>query len=204
MDPAASLRIGCLVMAAGNASRFGANKLAAELDGRTLIERALDAVPKGMFAAVCVASQYEGIEELAGKYGFAAIHNAHPDWGLSYTIRLGTQAMRACDGILYLVADQPLLRRESVEALVALWQRQPDGVAALGHGGVRGNPCLFPARLFPELLALRGDRGGSAVIRRHEDVLTLLEVDPRELQDADTPEALERIREGSKLPSQVK
>ena len=66
MDPAASLRIGCLVMAAGNASRFGANKLAAELDGRTLIERALDAVPKGTFAAVCVASQYEGIEELAG------------------------------------------------------------------------------------------------------------------------------------------
>ena len=36
MDPAASLRIGCLVMAAGNASRFGANKLEAELDGKPL------------------------------------------------------------------------------------------------------------------------------------------------------------------------
>ena len=149
MDPAASLRIGCLVMAAGNASRFGANKLAAELDGRTLIERALDAVPKGMFAAVCVASQYEGIEELAGKYGFAAIHNAHPDWGLSYTIRLGTQAMRACDGILYLVADQPLLRRDSVQRIAEAWLRTPEKIAGASHEGRRGNPNLFPARFFP-------------------------------------------------------
>ena len=92
------------------------------------------------------------------------------------------------------MADQPLLRRESVDALVTLWQEKPDGIAALGHGGVRGNPCLFPARLFPELWALQGDRGGAAVIRRHEDLLTLLEVDPRELQDADTPEALAAIR----------
>ena len=92
------------------------------------------------------------------------------------------------------MADQPLLRRESVDALVTLWQEKPDGIAALGHGGVRGNPCFFPARLFPELRALQGDRGGAAVIRRHEDLLTLLEVDPRELQDADTPEALAAIR----------
>ena len=99
-----------------------------------------------------------------------------------------------CPGALFLVADQPLLRRESVDALVTLWLEKPDGIAALGHGGVRGNPCLFPARLFPELRALQGDRGGAAVIRRHEDLLTLLEVDPRELQDADTPEALAAIR----------
>ena len=68
------------------------------------------------------------------------------------------------------------------------------------HQGRPGNPAIFHRRYREELLALRGDRGGSAVIRRHEDVLTLLEADPRELQDADTPEALERIREGSKLP----
>ena len=49
-------------------------------------------------------------------------------------------------------------------------------------------------KLFPELRALQGDRGGAAVIRRHEDLLTLLEVNPRELQDADTPEALAAIR----------
>ena len=38
------LRIGCVVMAAGNGSRFGRNKLAAEVDGKTLLRRALEAV----------------------------------------------------------------------------------------------------------------------------------------------------------------
>ena len=195
---------GCVVLAAGSASRFGGNKLLATVEGQALIRRALSAVPAEQLSAVAVVTQYPEILDLAREFSFTPVRNDAPEAGVSRSIALGLAALGDCPGALFLVADQPLLRRESVEALVALWQRQPDGVAALGHGGVRGNPCLFPARLFPELLALRGDRGGSAVIRRHEDVLTLLEVDPRELQDADTPEALERIRAGSKLPSQVK
>ena len=35
--------IGCLVMAAGNAARFHANKLAAQFEGKSLIRRALEA-----------------------------------------------------------------------------------------------------------------------------------------------------------------
>ena len=62
----------------------------------------------------------------------------------------------------------------------------------MAHGGVRGNPCLFPARFYPELLALKGDRGGSAVIRNHEADLILLETDALELTDIDTPEALKQ------------
>ena len=65
----------------------------------------------------------------------------------------------------------------------------------MGHGGVRGNPCIFPARFFPELMALEGDHGGSAVIRRHEDALTLFEVSPDELRDVDTPMALAALRD---------
>ena len=73
------------------------------------------------------------------------------------------------------------------------WKRQPEKIAALSHGGVRGNPCLFPARFFPELLALTEDHGGSSVIRRHQEDLALLEVDARELYDVDTVQALEEL-----------
>ena len=37
-------------------------------------------------------------------------------------------------------------------------------LVGLSHGGVRGNPCIFPAAYFPELLALTEDHGGSSVI----------------------------------------
>ena len=185
---------GCVVMAAGSARRFGGNKLAATVEGTALIRRALSAVPAERFSRVAVVTQYPEILALARDFSFTPVLNSAPEAGVSRSIALGLAAIGDCPGALFLVADQPLLRRESVDALVTLWQRKPEGIAALGHGGVRGNPCLFPARLFPELLALTGDRGGAAVIRRHEGLISLLEVDARELRDADTPEALAAIR----------
>ena len=189
------LKLGCVVMAAGNARRFGENKLAAELDGRSLIRRALEAIPAEEFNSVAVVTQYPEIAALAEEFHFTAIRNEHPDFGISHTIRLGLSQLKDCDGVLFLVSDQPLLRRESVTELVRFWRQQPDQIAALSHGGVRGNPCLFPARFFPELLNLREDRGGNTVIRRHEDCLVLLEVNQRELTDVDTPEAMKELQE---------
>ena len=185
---------GCVVLAAGSARRFGGNKLVATVEGAALIRRALSAVPAERFSRVAVVTQYPEILALARDFSFTPVLNDTPEAGVSRSIALGLAAIGDCPGALFLVADQPLLRRESLDALVTLWQGKPEGIAALGHGGVRGNPCLFPSRLFPELLALQGDRGGSAVIRRHEGLLSLLEVDARELRDADTPEALAAIR----------
>ena len=186
------MKIGCVVLAAGNARRFGSNKLNAQVEGVSLIRRALDAVPGGL--ATVVVSQYPDILALAGEYGFDALLNDRPELGLSRSVRLGLAHLADCDGVLFLVSDQPRLKRDSVEALAALWAQNPEKIAAMAHNGVRGNPCLFPTRLFPELLALTGDRGGSAVIRHHEDDLILLETDAPELADVDTPAALEQVR----------
>ena len=186
--------LGCVVMAAGNARRFGENKLAAGVGGRSLILRALEAVPGEEFETVAVVTQYPEVLDLAGRFRFSAIRNEHPDFGLSHTIRLGLEALGRCDAACFLVSDQPLLKRESVRALAELWRSQPENIAALAHGGVRGNPCIFPARFFPELLELREDHGGNAVIRRHEEDLILLETAEKELTDVDTPEALRQVR----------
>ena len=187
------LKLGCVVMAAGNARRFGENKLAAEVQGRSLIRRALEAVPPEDFYRVVVVTQYPEVLDLARSFRFTALRNEHPDWGISHTIRLGLEALGDCDGALFLVSDQPLLRRERVAVLAALWRAQPEKIAALAHNGVRGNPCIFPARFFPELLELQEDRGGNTVIRRHEEDLILLEAAESELTDVDTPEALREL-----------
>lgn len=187
------LRIGCVVMAAGSATRFGRNKLAAEVDGKTLLRRALEAVPSSRFSRVAVVTQYPEAAALAREFAFTPVENTHPDWGISHTISLGLDALGDCDAALFLVSDQPLLEQASVAGLVDFYCLHPSHIAALGHGGVRGNPCLFPARFFPELRALREDHGGSAVIRRHEDALLLYEVPARQLTDVDTRQALDRL-----------
>ena len=190
----ADLSAGCLLMAAGNASRFGENKLTARFDGQSLFSLALAAIPAGLFARVTVVSQYPALLEEASRAGFAAILNDRPEDGISRTIRLGTEAMADCAGILYMVADQPLLRQETVLRIVQDWRQHPDCIISAAHNGHRGNPCLFPARFFPELCALEGDRGGSSVIRRHEDALRLVEAAEPELFDCDTKQALEILK----------
>ena len=102
--------------------------------------------------------------------------------------------MRACDGILYLVADQPLLRRDSVQRIAEAWLRTPEKIAGASHEGRRGNPNLFPARFFPELLALEGDCGGNLVIKRHTEDYLPVELAPEELRDCDTPQELAALR----------
>ena len=188
------LKLGCVIMAAGNARRYGQNKLAAQLRGRSLILRALEAVPAKELEAAVVVTQYPEVMDLAEAFRFAAIRNEHPDWGISHTIALGLTALRRCDGVMFLVSDQPLLKRESVAALAQFWKQQQDKLAALAHSSIRGNPCVFPARFFPELLDLTEDHGGNTVIRKHEGDLRLLEVPEEELADVDTAEALEKIQ----------
>ena len=132
-----------------------------------------------------VVSQYPALLEEASLAGFDTLLNDRPEDGISRTIRLGTQAMADCAGILYMVADQPLLRAGTVRRVVDAWRANPDCIAAAAHNGKRGSPCLFPAQFFPELCALEADRGGSSVIRRHGE---------RELFDCDTKQALEILK----------
>lgn len=189
------LSIGCVVMAAGNASRFGANKLLEEFEGKTLIHRALEAVPAHRFRSVTVVTQYAPVANLARDFGFSVIENNQIELGLSHTVRLGTQAhISQCDAIMYLVADQPLLRRESVEAAVDFFCAHSDRIVAMKSGDRRGNPCIFPARFFDELMALTGDHGGRSVIEAHEDALTLFTLDEKELIDVDTRESFESLK----------
>ena len=171
----AELRIGCLVMAASSGSRFGRNKLEAVVGGKSLLRRSLEAVP-------------------AEEFGFAVVRNDRPEDGLSRTVRLGTEAMAGCGAILYQVADQPLLEQETVRRELEYFRTHPDHIVGLAHNGVRGNPCIFPRKFFPELMALEGDVGGSAVIKRHLDDLLLFEAPETELCDVDTKEELEALK----------
>ena len=101
--------LGCVIMAAGSGLRFGGNKLARELDGKPLYQRALEAVPDHVFQTVVAVTQYDAVAALAAEKGFQWVRNRHPDWGVSHTIQLGLAAVGDCGGVLFMTADQPFL-----------------------------------------------------------------------------------------------
>ena len=187
-------RIACIIMAAGASSRFGGDKLAEELGGRSLLRRACEAVPARRVSRVClVTCRQEGLA-LAAEFGFTRVANGRPELGASLTVRLGLEAAGPCDAALFMASDQPLLRRATVERLLDAWLGEREKIAALSHDGVRGIPVIFPSAYFPELLCLEGDRGGSAVIRRHPQALLLVEAEASELADVDVAADLEALR----------
>ncbi|MDO4845649.1 MAG: nucleotidyltransferase family protein [Oscillospiraceae bacterium] len=190
-------RFGCVVMAAGRSERFGENKLLRELDGKPLALRTLEAIPRDAFAKIITVTRFAEIRQFSETLGFAVVENDAPEEGLSRTIWLGLAETADCDAVLFTVADQPMLSRETFLRLLAAWK--PGRICAAAEGGRRGNPCLFCRSFFPELNALSGDHGGASVIRRHEDALTLVEATPAELWDCDTPKALEDLKEELRL-----
>lgn len=193
MNENAPISIGCVILAAGNAVRFGKNKLLFPINEKPMIERAFEALPVEELCGVVVVTQYEEIETLAGKHGFSCLRNRCPEAGISRSVRLGTQVlMERCDGILYQVSDQPWLKRESVARMLELFREYPERIVSMSSGGKRGNPCVFPKAYFEELCCLSGDRGGRAVIERHREDLLLFEVSEPELADIDTPEDMAR------------
>lgn len=173
-------------MASGTAVRFGCNKLLYPIDGVPMIERAFSAVPPQLFTRACVVSRYPEILTQAKGHGYQAIFNLRADEGQSVSVCLGLSALLEMDGVLFCVCDQPWLRRDSVERLLADFCVHPRHICALSWQGVRGSPAIFPAELFPALLALTGDQGGGGIIRANVDRLRLVEASaPVELQDVD-------------------
>ena len=183
------IKIGCVLLAAGNSVRFGENKLLTDINGRLMIERALDAIPADKLCNIVVVTQYESVKKLTEERGYSCVVNDRPQLGISRSVKLGTVALAdKCDGAIYMVADQPWLRRESVSGMLDVFSKNPDCIISMSSGGKRGNPCIFPKSYFDELCALSGDKGGRAVIEKHKGSLILYEVPERELADIDTPD----------------
>lgn len=180
------MKLGAVLMASGAGARFGSNKLLYPIGGVPMVERAFAAVPSGLFHRACVVSCYPKILAKAEERGYQAIFNTRASEGQSASVRLGLSALQDMEGALFCVCDQPWLRQDSVERLLADFVAHPNCICALSWKGVRGSPVVFPSDLFPDLLALTGDRGGGGVIRANGKRLRLVEASsPEELQDVD-------------------
>jgi len=187
------MKLGCVVMAAGSSSRFGANKLLQDFRGKALYRWGLDAIPGALFSSVRVVTGYMPIAEAAEAAGFLPVENLQPELGVSHTIRLGLAELVECDGVLFMTADQPLLTGETIRRIVEAFQADPTAITAAACRGKRGNPCLFPQDLFSSLMALEGDVGGTRVIKANLDRLQLVETPEQELADCDTAQALREL-----------
>ena len=116
--------IGCVIMASGLGKRFGSNKLMAELWGKPMIARILNAT-EGLFERRIVVTRHADVHAYCAAHGLECILHDLPH--RSDTIRLGLEAMGdAPQGCMFCPGDQPLLSKESILALLEAFRQDPD------------------------------------------------------------------------------
>lgn len=168
-----------LVLASGKGARFRASggqvhKLQADLCGRSVLNRTLDAVR---------ASGLPWHLEDAG----------HP--GMGDSVAAAVRATPDAHGWLVLPADLPLIAPESLVA-VARWLAAGTALAVLPRvAGQRAHPVGFARSLGPELATLEGKEGARLVLSRLDaikEVAGLALDDIGAITDIDTVADLQR------------
>ncbi len=173
-------RAAALILAAGRSSRFGSNKLLVELRGRPILQHVLDVVAAARLRPVVVVTGPDGAAAYAALKWRAEqlVTNPSPERGLSTSLQAGLAALTDSDAqrALVLLADQPLLSRAQIGAILAEPMDDARPIVVPRYGGRQGNPVLLERPVWQLAAGLSGDRGMAQVFRTRPDLVRYVDV----------------------------
>lgn len=189
--------IAAIVLAAGRSTRMGAaNKLLANLGGRPMVRWVAEAaLASGSHPVIAVVGhQADAVRAALAGLDVRMVENPGYATGLAGSLQAGIRTVPAdCAGALVLLGDMPRIGPAHLGALIAAFV--PEGIVVPTHEGRRGNPVLWAAAYFPEMLQLDGDAGARRLLAVHADRVREVEVGSDAIfLDVDTPEALAALR----------
>lgn len=188
-------RYGAVLLAAGDSSRFGGNKLLTPVKGKPLYRHALDIFRCFPWVCRAVVTGNEEIARAAAEAGMEPVENQNPEKGISHSLKLGMEALRkrekGLDGILFSVCDQPGLHGALIQQIWNLAGVRPGKVICAAHQGIWGNPVYWPQKYFSSLASLSGDKGGKSLMRQWPEEVLTVETDGEALKDIDYQADLE-------------
>ncbi len=189
------IRLDAVIMASGLSRRMGCNKLLLPLGQSTVVEQFLRRFPFNLFQKVIFVFSDPQVAAIAGKYPVILCHNHDPEAGKSRSIQLGVSKSIAEDGILFAVADQPLLTGTTIQVLVETFSgHNCEKIIVPEVAGRPANPVIFPAVCRSEFVELERDSGGRQLIDKDpQRVRSVLFVSEDEFCDVDTPEKYQQI-----------
>ncbi|WP_279479702.1 molybdopterin-binding/glycosyltransferase family 2 protein [Aureimonas sp. SK2] len=188
-------RVHALVLAAGRSSRMGGpNKLLARFDGTPLVRRTVETALASGASGVSVVTGHMADAVAAALAGLdvALLQNPRYGEGLSASLIAGFAAIPAnCDGVLVLLADQPLLTAGDLDRMIAAFEPSgPGSIVMATDQGRRGNPVILSTAFAPLVARLEGDIGARSIVQSNTDLLREVEIGRAASFDVDTPDLM--------------
>ena len=183
-----------ILLAAGSASRFGADKLAATLpDGTPVGVAALRNLAAAVDSVIAVVRAGDNVTAKALIANGARVSVC--PWandGMGASLAWGVRGAAVAAGWVIALADMPWIAPATI-ARVATAIRDGALLAAPRFEGSRGHPVGVSARCYGELATLSGDEGARRLLAAHSASVQLVDVeDAGVLRDIDTPADMTR------------
>ncbi|MFD3158332.1 molybdenum cofactor cytidylyltransferase [Haloimpatiens sp. FM7330] len=186
--------LNAIIMASGYGKRMGENKLLLSYKGKSLIEWIIEKVLESEFSNRIVIARDKYVIDLVRKKGIKVVVNEKAHLGKSESIKLGIENLPLAQGYMFFTADQPLIKRSTIQKLIDNFKQNKDFIIVPKYKDKKGSPVIFPNKFVDELLLLKGDNGGKIVINKHMDKVKFVDINEGyELLDIDTVEDYKKL-----------
>lgn len=188
-----------IYLASGNSKRFGEeNKLLKKIGTKPMyrygLDRLVDICKSRENCEIVVVTQYEEIIKEAYESIVRTTFCPESKYGISWSIKAGIKAAKDADYYAFFVADQPDMKRETIEGFLSF---MADGDCELGCVRTEenlGNPVWFSKKYKKELLSLTGDCGGKKILKKHIENARFFKIlEESELCDIDYPKEMQAM-----------
>ena len=191
-----------IILAAGQSTRMGRPKagLLVTEAGPTFaaaIVATLQAAGLADVIVVAGAHPTAVAEAVRGLSGVQVVQNPQWEAGQLSSLVAGLDAVDTpeLDAVLVTLVDIPLVRRDTVEALLEAWRVTRAPIVRPVIGARHGHPVIFDRVTFGDLRAAPSEVGAKAVIATWQSqILNLPCDDSGALLDVDTPQEYDALR----------
>jgi molybdenum cofactor cytidylyltransferase len=179
-----------LVLGAGKSSRFGTPKQLLPFGNTTLLGQAVrNANASALDRLVVVLGRAS--EELRATVDFGraeVVENTAYGTGCASSLLAGLDAAgEECDAIALLLGDQPGVRSEFIDHVIATWQQTRPWAAVTSYLENLGHPFVFAREAFADLRSLHGDKAVWKMIEAHPERVSRIEIQAPLPPDVDSP-----------------
>ena len=190
MELSAATIVG-VVLGAGKSSRFGTPKQLLPFGDTTLLGQAVrNANASALDRVVVVLGRASKELRVTVDFGRAeVVENTAYGTGCASSLLAGLDAAgEDCEAIALLLGDQPGVRAEFIDHVIATWQQKRPWAAVTSYLGNLGHPFAFAREAFGELRSLHGDKAVWKLIEAHPKWVSRVEIAAPLPPDVDDPE----------------
>ena len=161
---------GAVVLAAGEARRFGSPKLLMPFGDSTVVGSVIAALAAADIAPIIVVAGAAAATIAASlkRDLVQVVRNPDPTRGMVSSIRVGVATLpTALSRFLVALGDQPRICAEGLSRLLREHRRSEKGIAVPAYRGKRGHPVLFSSSYRQAILALTDHQTLRDLIHAH-------------------------------------